>query len=416
MGIYVNPSNANFKEILSRKIYVDKTMMLSVLNEFMQTGEKYICISRPRRFGKTIAGNMICAYYSRGCDSKELFAPLKIAKTEDFSENLNKFNVIKLDINSEYRNVIDKNNLILKLTKNIREEMSELYSEISFDESDSIADCIMKVFTKTSVQFVIILDEYDVLVRENVSESLFAQYLDLLNGLFKSDTLRPAIALAYLTGILPIVRDMRPKQVRMVAQSKLNNFEEYTMLDAGEFSEFVGFTVDEVRSLCDKYGVNFEECKRWYDGYNQHGFEIYNPESIVKSIQKNDFSNYWSKTSSYEVISDRIRQNFEGTREDVVQMLSGESVDVNVTRYLNTMTSFGTRGDLFTYLIHLGYLAYDRSEKNAIFQTKKYGRNGLTRLKPSLNTLLRTKSFNRQKRSFLKPCRKTKRRLPLLWT
>ena len=355
MGIYINPGNENFKETLSGKIYVDKTMMISVLNELMLTGEKYICISRPRRFGKTIAGNMISAYYSKGCDSKELFAPYKIANDDSFSKNLNKFNVIKLDVNSEYRNVIDKDNLIIRLTKNIRDEMQELYSEIIFDESDSIADCILKVFARTSVPFVIIFDEYDVLVRENVSDSLFAQYLDLLNGLFKSDTLRPAIALAYLTGILPIVRDK--------VQSKLNNFDEYTMLDADNLSEFVGFTSAEVKALCDKYNIDFEECKRWYDGYSQHGFEIYNPESVVKSIRKKDFSNYWSKTSSYEVISDRIRQNFEGTKEDVVQMLSGESVDVNVTRYLNTMTSFGTRGDLFTYLIHLGYLAYNREEK-----------------------------------------------------
>ena len=363
MGIYVNPGNENFKETLSGKIYVDKTMMISVLNEFMQTGEKYICISRPRRFGKTIAGNMISAYYSRGCNSKELFAPYKIANDESFLRNLNKYNVIKLDINSEYRNVIDKDNLIIRLTQNIRAEMQKQYSEINFDESDSIADCILKVFVRTSIPFVIILDEYDVLVRENVSDSLFAQYLDLLNGLFKSDTLRPAIALAYLTGILPIVRDK--------VQSKLNNFDEYTMLDAGELSEFVGFTSDETKALCDKYGVDFEECRRWYDGYRQHGFEIYNPESVVKSIRKKDFSNYWSKTSSYEVISDRIRQNFEGTKEDVVQMLSGESVDVNVTRYLNTMTSFGTRGDLFTYLIHLGYLAYNRQEKTCYIPNKE---------------------------------------------
>ena len=329
-------------------------MMISVLNELMLTGEKYICISRPRRFGKTIAGNMISAYYSKGCDSKELFAPYKIANDDSFSKNLNKFNVIKLDVNSGYRNVIDKDNLIVELTNDIREEFKKEYPSLDFIDSDSIAKCILKVFKETSVPFVIIFDEYDVLVRENVSDSLFAQYLDLLNGLFKSDTLRPAIALAYLTGILPIVRDK--------VQSKLNNFDEYTMLDADNLSEFVGFTSDEVKALCDKYNVDFEECKRWYDGYSQHGFEIYNPESVVKSIRKKDFSNYWSKTSSYEVISDRIRQNFEGTKEDVVQMLSGESVDVNVTRYLNTMTSFGTRGDLFTYLIHLGYLAYNREE------------------------------------------------------
>ena len=363
MGIYLNPGNANFASILKNPLYVDKTMMLSELNRFIDIDNKYICISRPRRFGKTIAGNMIAAYYSKGCDSRELFAPYKFAYDESFESNLNKFNVIKIDVNSEFRNTIDKNSLIIKLTRSIQGEMREQFPEISFFDDDAIADCMLKVFSATGEQFVVIMDEYDVLVREEVDSALFTQYLDLLNGLFKSDTVRPAIALAYLTGILPVVRDK--------VQSKLNNFEEYTMIDAGELAEFVGFTSDEVKSVCEKYQVDYEECRRWYDGYRQHGFEIYNPESVVKSVKKKDFANYWSKTSSYEVITDRIRQNFEGTKDDVIRMLAGESVDVNVTRFLNTMNSFVTRSDLFTYLIHLGYLAYNRKEKTCHIPNKE---------------------------------------------
>mgnify|MGYP002622303927 CR=1 FL=1 len=242
MGIYLNPSNANFAGILKNPLYVDKTMMLSELNRFIDIDNKYICISRPRRFGKTIAGNMIAAYYSKGCDSRNLFAPYKIVADKAFADKL---------------------------------------PAISFFDDDAIADCIVKVFSVTGEQFVVIMDEYDVLVREEVEPSLFTQYLDLLNGLFKSNTVRPAIALAYLTGILPVVRDK--------VQSKLNNFEEYTILDAGEFAEYIGFTAEEVKELCKKHGIDFSECKRWYDGYTQHGFEIYNPESVIKSIQKKAF-------------------------------------------------------------------------------------------------------------------------------
>ena len=363
MGIYLNPSNSNFRDTLTRKIYVDKTMMISVLNEFMRTDNKYLCVSRPRRFGKTIAGNMLSAYFSRGCDSRSLFAPYKIARDGGFEENLNKFNVIKIDVNSEFRNALDKDNLIIKLTRAIRSECKEQFAAIPFTEDDSIADCILRVFEATGGRFVIIMDEYDVLVRESVSDALFTQYLDLLNGLFKSDTVRPAIALAYLTGILPIVRDK--------VQSKLNNFREYTILNAGALSEFVGFTSAEVEDLCGKFGMDFEECKRWYDGYHLGGFEIYNPESVVCSMEDKTFDSYWSKTSSYEVITDRIRQNFEGTKDAVIRMLAGESVDVNVTRFLNTMHSFVTRSDLFTYLIHLGYLAYDRGEKTCHIPNKE---------------------------------------------
>ena len=351
MGIYLNPDNENFKDILRREIYVDKTEMISVINHFIDTDNKYVCVSRPRRFGKTIAGNMLCAYYSKGCDSHELFEPYKIAKSPDFESKLNKYNVIKIDVNSEYQAADNKENLLSDITKMVRSELKVEFPSVELEETDTLPRCILKIYAATRAKFIIILDEYDVLVREQVSEKLFNEYLSLLNGLFKSDTLRPAIVLAYLTGILPVVRDK--------IQSKLNNFEEYTILDARELAEYVGFTAAETQELCEKYGMDFEECKRWYNGYHQHGFEIYNPESVIKSIRSKVFSSYWGKTSTYEAIAERIRQNFAGTKEDVIKMLSGERVDVNVTRYMNTMNSFTTRGDLFTYLIHLGYLAYD---------------------------------------------------------
>lgn len=363
MGIYLNPDNVNFKEVLNADIYVDKTMMISVLNRFMDKGNKYICVSRPRRFGKTIAGNMLAAYYSRGCDSKELFKAYKIGKDASFESNLNKYNVIKIDVNSEYQNTINKEKLISRLTREINKEITKEYPSIDFEEDDSIAQSILRVYSETRETFVIIMDEYDVLVRENVSSELFNEYLSLLNGLFKSDTLRPAISLAYLTGILPVVRDK--------VQSKLNNFEEYTILDAGELAEFIGFTSDEVQKLCSEYNADFEECQRWYDGYSQRGFEIYNPESVIKAIQKKYFDNYWGKTSSYQVITDRIRQNFVGTKEDVIHMLSGEEIDVNVTRYLNTMNSFNSKSDVFTYLIHVGYLAYNREDRTCRIPNKE---------------------------------------------
>ena len=363
MGIYLNPGNENFKETLTRPIYVDKTEMISVINHFMATDNKYICISRPRRFGKTITGNMLAAYYSKGCDSRKVFEPYKIAAKKDFKSNLNKYNVIKIDLNSEYQNCLNKDNLLISLTNKIKEELAQTFSKIKFAEPDSLGECILKVYSQTKETFIIIIDEYDVLVREQISENLFAEYLSLLNGLFKSDTLRPAISLAYLTGILPIVRDK--------IQSKLNNFEEYTILDAAELAEYIGFTADEVEALCQKYNIDYSECKNWYDGYSQHGYEIYNPESVVKAIQRKDSASYWGKTSTYEAIAERIRQNFEGTKEDVIRMLSGECVDVNVTRYMNTMKSFNTKSDIFTYLIHLGYLAYDRVDKTCRIPNKE---------------------------------------------
>ncbi len=355
MGIYLNPMNENFRRALSADIYVDKTMMIRVLNDYIDKGNNYVCISRPRRFGKTIAGEMVSAYYSKGCDSHGLFDGLKISKTEGYEEKLNKYNVIKIDLNSEYQNTLKKEQLINRLTNEIKEEMKYQFPDVNLKDDDSLAQSILRINSATGETFIILIDEYDVLVREQVQKSLFDEYLSFLNGLFKSATLRPAISLAYLTGLLPIFR--------VKIQSKLNNFREYTIIDAGELSEYVGFTPEEVKKLCEEHGMDYAECRRWYDGYYQNGYEIYNPESVVVSMEKKEYGSYWGRTSSYEVISDRIKHNFAGTKDAVIRMLANEEVPVNVTQYLNTMNSFKTMDDAFTYLIHVGYLAYNRKEK-----------------------------------------------------
>ncbi|MDO5134246.1 MAG: AAA family ATPase [Eubacteriales bacterium] len=354
MNIYLNPGYENFRRALSAEIYVDKTMMIARTNRFIDTGNNYVCVSRPRRFGKTITNNMLSAYYSKGCDARELFAPFKIASDPGFTGKLNRFNVIQIDMNSEYQNTRNKDRLLDRLTEEIKEEMSVQFPQVRFREDDSLAQSILRIYAATGETFVFLLDEYDVLVREQVPEPLFAQYLSFLNGLFKSASLRPAISLAYLTGIMPVVRDK--------VQSKLNNFREYTILNAGPLADFVGFTGEEVRALCRERGRDFEECRRWYDGYRQHGYEIYNPESVVRSMEEGYYAGFWSMTSSYAVIADLIRKNFKGTKDDVVRMLSGENVDVNVTSFMNTMDSFATKDDLFTCLLHVGYLAYNEED------------------------------------------------------
>ena len=332
--------------------YIDKSLMIEELEYISTNINKYICISRPRRFGKTIAQNMIAAFYSKGCDSREIFSNLMIGSNEKCMSNLNKYNVIHLDMNSEYQNTINKNELIKSISDKVKEEIIIDIPEVEILESDSLASTILKVYAAKKEQFIILIDEYDVLVRENVPQELFNEYLGFLNGLFKSNTLKPAIKLAYITGILPVVRDK--------VQSKLNNFDEYTFLDSDRLAKFVGFTNDEVQMLCKNYDLDFEECKRWYDGYNINGVDIYNPESVIKAVQKKRLDCFWGRTSSYAAISDRLNsQKDERIVSDVTKLLAGESIDVNVTRFMNTMDSFNTPSDLYTYLIHLGYLAYD---------------------------------------------------------
>ena len=357
MGIYLNPGNELQKKLLSSKIYIDKSLLLKELNDLVNTGDCFVCVSRPRRFGKTMASAMIAAYYSKGCDSKELFSQLKISKEESYKKHLNKYNVIQFDINSFYNSIRNKDNLINYLTDTINKEIAQAYPDVDIDlENDTLANAMLKVWAATGETFIILMDEYDVLVREQVSKKLFDEYLDFLSSLFKNSTLKPAISLAYLTGILPIVRDK--------IQSKMNEFDEYSMLNARQFSEFTGFTQQEVQALCKQYNMDYDECRRWYDGYKMNdNISVYNPKSMVTAMQTQEYGNYWTTTGSYEALSNYILMNFEGIKDDVITMIGGKKISVNVLTYMNTLTDFKSKNDVFTYLIHLGYLSYDRKSK-----------------------------------------------------
>ena len=356
MGIYLNPNNALLQRAKKSEIFVDKSMMIAELNKLVDTENNFLCISRPRRFGKSMMGNMISAYYSKGCDSRELFKDLKIAQDKSFEEYLNKLNVIYIDLNAAYRSAPDKAELIGFITEVVKEELGESFPSVKLTDKDTLPFALQKVYARTNETFVIIIDEYDVLVREQVNAKLFDDYLDFLNGLFKNSNLSPAISLAYLTGILPIVRDK--------IQSKLNLFTEYSMIDAGRLTEFVGFTAEETQGLCEQYGMDYEECKRWYDGYDLGEVkEIFSPRSVVSAMERKRFGSYWTQTGSYEALKLYILMNFNGMKDDVIKMIGGGKVHVEVDSYLNTMTDFHGKDDVFTYLIHLGYLAYDRKEE-----------------------------------------------------
>ena len=350
MGIYLNPGFNNFNEDKQLINFVDKSMLIATLNKKLNTRDCLICASRPRRVGKTMAANMIAAYYSKGCDSHEVFSDLKISKDASFEENINKYNVIKIDMNGI---ITRKGDLSVPqyINKVVVAELRKEFPQIELTNSLSLADALLNIYAETGEKFIFIIDEYDVIIRDENYTSELKDYIYLLISLFKSDDVNIAIALAYLTGIMPIIRDK--------SQSGLNNFKEYTMLDAEDMAPFMGFTVDEVKSLADKNNMDFEEIKRWYDGYNLNGVELYSPISIIRAIEKKRCSDYWTQTGSYEAVSDYIELNLNGIKDDVIKMMAGENIEVDVSGFNNNLKSFKIKEDVFTYLIHLGYLAYD---------------------------------------------------------
>jgi len=300
------------------------------------------------------------AYFSKGCDSREIFSNLKIANPPkkdndpafDFKENLNKFNVLSVDLGAMFSSSQDKKDILINLKNWLLQDFRKEFPDIEFSESDPISKMILDAYDKTKTQFIIIIDEYDVLVRERIPEDIFRGYLELLNSLFKNNELSPAIALAYLTGILPIVRDK--------VQSKLNVFEESTMLSPFGMEEFFGFTKKEVQSLCNEYDMDFAECEEWYDGYRIGGIDIYNPNSVVKAMMRRECANYWNVSGSYEVVSDYIKLDYDGVKTAVVEMLAGREVPVSVVDFKNRLDEIKTKDNVLTYLIHLGYLNYDK--------------------------------------------------------
>ena len=352
MGIYINAGNENFKRALNSQIFVDKSLVLQKLCSSLNTNQSYICVSRPRRFGKTMVRDLMVAYFSKGCDSRKMFSDLKITQAPCFEDNLNKFNVIAIDLGAIYNAAENRNDVLKNLKGKLLNDFRKEFPDIEFSETDSVADMIMRVNTKTKEKFIIIIDEYDTLIRERVNESLIAEYRSFLNSLFKNNELSQAIALAYLTGILPIQRDR--------VESKLNNFEEYTILDPVITAEFFGFTKEETEALCNEYGMSFAECENWYDGYRIGDFDIYNPNSVVKAMMRREYGNYWAKTGSYEAISNYIKLDYDGTKTAVAEMLSGREVPVNVVDFKNRLDEIKTRDHVLTYLIHLGYLNYDK--------------------------------------------------------
>ena len=354
MGIYLNPGFDNLMTDRRGDNYIDKSMLIKELNGFIRKPDPLICVSRPRRFGKTMAANMICAYYTKGCDSHEAFRGLKIADDPSFEEHINRYNVIFIDCGEMYCNKPEGWTTAQMINYCVVPEFIRAYPELEFPNECNLAMAISRVYSDTNEKFVIIMDEYDIVIREQDSADL-PSYIKLLNGLFKSNSLSNAIALAYITGILPIIRDS--------VQSKLNNFKEFTMVNARRLAPFIGFTREETEYLAEKNGMDMAELERWYDGYCINGIELYSPKSVIEAVENRKCDDYWTQTGAFDAVSNYVDLNLEGLRDDVVLMLGGQHIPVTVSRYKNTMNDFGRKDDVFTYLIHLGYLAYDEKTR-----------------------------------------------------
>jgi hypothetical protein len=365
MGNYLNIGNDGFEMVRKGK-YVDKTGLIAFINSTLGTQRKLTCVSRPRRFGKSFAAKMLCAYYGKGCDSRELFQGLKIASDESFEEHLNKYDVIYLDMTSFISEADNLKNVLADIRTSVIEEVRLAYPEVK--QSDKISLTLSNVAEATGNKFFIIIDEWDALFREAKNDTeLQKEYIGLLRSLFKGALTDKMLIGAYMTGILPIKK--------YGTQSALTDFKEYSMLEPKMLEEYVGFTEDEVKNLCDEYGMNFEEMKRWYDGYSfTNVSSVYSPNSVMEAVLNRKIGNYWTKTETYESLKIYIDMNEDGLKEAIVQMLGGAKCRIDVETFQNDMTSITCRDDVLTLLIHLGYLAYDEKSESAYIPNEEVRR------------------------------------------
>lgn len=364
MGRFVNPDNSAFQVALNSQIYVDKTGLIEYTNSVLDTTNALICNSRPRRFGKSYAANMLAAYYSKGADSEKMFSGLEISKKADFRKHLNQYDVIHIDIQWFLANCDEADSVVAFITKSVLDELREIYPGVLPEEVSYLSDALSRVRGKTGQKFIVIIDEWDVLIRDAaMNKKVQTDYINFLRGMFKGTEPTKYIQLAYLTGILPIKKEK--------TQSALNNFDEFTMLSASRLAPYIGFTEEEVQKLAEEYHQDFDEVKRWYDGYLLKEYQVYNPRAVVSVMLRGEFRSYWSETASYEAVVPLINMNYDGLKTAIIEMLSGAEVKVNTAAFKNDVVDIRSKDDVLTYMIHLGYLGYNETKRVAFIPNEE---------------------------------------------
>lgn len=362
MGTYLNsitPYTLYKSESLS-PYFVDKTLMLRELFPYVSAGNRHICITRPRRFGKTIMANMISSFFQKASDSSDVFDSLAISQVDDYRRYKNQYNVIRIDFSKMPRNCDSYTQYIERIEALLIEDVKEAFPQVKINEADAVGDILESVFVQCGEKFIFVLDEWDFIFhRDFINEIDKEKYVGFLSNLLKD---RPYVVLSYMTGILPIAK--------YSSGSELNMFAEFTMVNSPMFGEYFGFTDDEVDDLYRRYIV---ECDRqhkeksvtrkglrdWYNGYyTKSGERVYNPRSVVFALQFNNLANYWTSSGPYDEIYYYIRNNISDVRDDLALMISGESVTAKIQEYAATSMNLSTRDEIYSAMVVYGFLSY----------------------------------------------------------
>ncbi len=365
MGLYINTGNAGFVRARNSE-YIDKSGLISVVNSTLFTERSFSCVTRCRRFGKSMAAKMLCAYYDQSCDSRQLFTDLQIASDPQFEKHLNKYPVIYLDVTSFVTRFKD-DTILQHINDEMKADIHEAYPDVPVKDDDDLMALLIRINAKTGEPFIFIIDEWDAICREfKPGTTAMDAYVNWLRRMFKDYAANRVFAGVYMTGILPVKK--------YKTESALNNFIEYSMVEPRRMSQFFGFTKNEVKSLAEKHQMDFEELLKWYDGY-QIGDELsmFNPNSVMQAIDTGRCRSYWATTGAIDAVTNYINMNYEGLKDDIIYMLAGGRCKVNPTKFQNDMSVIRSKDDVLTVLIHLGYLGYDWREDECYIPNKEVG-------------------------------------------
>ncbi|SHK20079.1 AAA family ATPase [Tepidibacter formicigenes] len=348
MLIYLNTNKPleNYKELFNEMFFVDKSEIIGLLNQKIFTKSKYICITRPRRFGKSSVVDMLGAYYSKAVDSRYIFDNLKVSKTKNYKEHINKYNVININFNKLPRTCNGYEDYINMIKDSLVSDIEKFCPKIREGKYFSIPDMIYD----TGEKFIFIFDEWDYIFNNNLFEEHQNDFLEFLRNLLKD---QPYVALVYMTGVLPIKK--------YSSGSALNMFDEYTFLKDRIFGEYFGFTEKEVIDLCSKNKeISFKELESWYNGYfTANGIKIYNPRSVVKALQNNYCESYWTNTGKMDEVAEYLKYNTLEIRDDVIEMVSGEEVDITIDEEFRAgQKAPRTKEEIYSAMIVLGFLSH----------------------------------------------------------
>lgn len=348
MSIYLNTSKPleNYKELFNEKYFIDKSKIIELLNDRISTKSKYVCITRPRRFGKSSVADMLGAYYSKAVDSKDIFNKLNISKVSEYEEYLNKYNVISISFNKIPDKNITYDEYIKLIQSALRDDITEAYPDLKVKDYYTISDMLFL----TGDKFIFIFDEWDYIFNNSLFEENQNDFLEFLRNLLKD---QPYVALCYMTGVLPIKK--------YSSGSALNMFDEYTFLKDRKFGEYFGFVEEEVIELCNRNGkMNFKDLESWYNGYfTATGIRVYNPRSVVKALQNNYCESYWTNTGAMDEVSEYLKYNILEIRDEVIEMVAGEEIDVIIKEEFRAgQGTPKTKKEIYSAMIVLGFLSY----------------------------------------------------------